>query len=242
MRVAALILVTAATACGYAPPASQIPTTLDPVARLRYSCDEDVTFPPEALEGAAGAEHANDPAAEALRAHVGGAMGLETESLPKAGWRLAARSDDSALYLAPDPSVEAGWVSVTARRGDDGRWSVTGWGGCQPQVAFDGLGIGTWQLDPIAPPPNVETTVLSVLVTERACASGRTSAGRIMPPLVIERPDAVVVIFAIRPIVAHSATCPGNPAVPTTVALPASLGDRRLLDGAFLPPRPPAAP
>jgi hypothetical protein len=95
----------------------------------------------------------------------------------------------------------------------------------------------TWGIAPgqeIGP----ETTSFVALVTERECASGRSSEGRVVGPEIAATADAVVVSFAVRPL-GGAQECPGNPATPVEVRLDEPLGERRLLDGHRDPPAEP---
>jgi hypothetical protein len=106
------------------------------------------------------------------------------------------------------------------------------------RVLPEGLGEATWDLaagQSIGP----ETTTFEALVTERDCASGQPSEGRIVGPNVLPIEGQVLVTFAVRPLGGDVQTCQGNPATRATVTLPEPLGDRRLLDGSTLPPREP---
>ena len=96
----------------------------------------------------------------------------------------------------------------------------------------------TWALDPdeaIGP----GTTEFTAWVTEQGCASGQSSAGRIVGPDIQTSTDAVVITFRVRPLSDNVVTCPGHPPAPVSVELPQPLGDRRLLDGGREPPQEP---
>ena len=82
---------------------------------------------------------------------------------------------------------------------------------------------------------------LDALVTELACAGGRSADGRVVEPWVAADPEQVVVVFAV---VASEGvqTCPSNPASRVTVDLGEPLGNRRLLDGGRFPAGDPAQP
>jgi hypothetical protein len=156
-------------------------------------------------------------------------------------WRMAGHDETGFLFLARDDRfAETGWLSIEAER-RDGRWSAS-MGGCDPRrvIAAD-IGVADWWLDPAFPAPGPDATELHVLALERACASGRPPDGRIADPEIAYTPSSVAVTIGVRRSTGdHS--CPGNPAVPLTVALPEPLGDRTLLDGSRLPPHPPTIP
>jgi hypothetical protein len=94
-----------------------------------------------------------------------------------------------------------------------------------------------------APAPDADLSPSAVeidlLVNERACASGQDAEGRIAPPGVEYRDDAVVVTIRVIPKPGPQ-TCPSNPDTPYTLTLDEPLGDRELLDGGEDPPAPPA--
>jgi hypothetical protein len=101
---------------------------------------------------------------------------------------------------------------------------------------LNGLSNGDWILDPEAPAPQPPDTQFVALVTERECASGKSSAGRIMAPSIIYEKDRILLIFAVRPPQGAVQTCQGNPATPYLIHLDQPIGDRRLLDGGSYPP------
>ena len=82
------------------------------------------------------------------------------------------------------------------------------------------------------------TTQFTAMVTERSCASGRSSEGRIIGPQVDVRDATVVVTFAVRPLEGDQ-ECPGNPPTAVIVRLEVPRGDRALLDGGREPPAEP---
>lgn len=98
-------------------------------------------------------------------------------------------------------------------------------------------GEASWALSPdseITP----ETTEFVAMVTERACASGQSSEGRVVGPEITYADDAVTVTFGVRPRGANQ-DCPSNPPTAVAVTLSEPLGERRLLDGGSDPPREP---
>ncbi len=98
-------------------------------------------------------------------------------------------------------------------------------------------GEATWAFSPdseITP----ETTEFVAMVTERACAGGQSSEGRVVGPEITYADDTVTVTFGVRPR-GGAQTCPSNPPTAVAVTLSEPLGDRRLLDGGSDPPREP---
>jgi hypothetical protein len=71
-----------------------------------------------------------------------------------------------------------------------------------------------------------------------ACASGQSSAGRIVGPDIQVSGDEIVVTFGVRAPLG-AATCQSNPPTRVAVHLPEALGDRLLLDGGHQPPEEP---
>jgi hypothetical protein len=109
--------------------------------------------------------------------------------------------------------------------------------GCAVLAPADQAGPATWAL-PEGFTIGVETTEFLALVTERACASGQSSEGRIVGPQIETDDTSVVVTFGVRPLPGDQA-CPGNPATMVEVELDEPLGHRTLLDGGRQPTREP---
>jgi hypothetical protein len=104
----------------------------------------------------------------------------------------------------------------------------------QPEIPGE---TATWTFAPgqeIGP----DTTEFVAMVTERNCASGQSSEGRIVGPMVDAHNDRVVVTFEVRPLGGEQ-TCPGNPPTAVTVRLGEAPGPRPLLDGGREPPSEP---
>ena len=80
------------------------------------------------------------------------------------------------------------------------------------------------------------TTTLHLLVTQGGCASGRSGVERMLKPEVIE--SATEIRVAMGVIKGWGGRCPSNPFVPITIKLAAPIGQRKIVDGLFLPPRP----
>ena len=109
-------------------------------------------------------------------------------------------------------------------------------GACSGMPIGEG-GPATWAHDPAAE-ISPDTTAFTAWVTERSCASGQSSAARIIGPDVQVSTEAIEVTFRVRRLTGSQA-CPGNPPTPVTVTLPEPLGDRMLLDGGREPPQEP---
>jgi hypothetical protein len=202
---------------------------------LRYTCGK-FPFGPDILTRVGQAELADNPEPAALRAHLA-QEGPDIDFLPDGGWILAGIDATSAEYVTVGGDLGMKTVTLDA---EGAAWRVTGWGDCQARrVLPAGLGDADWVLAPDQPPIGPETRSFDVLVTERSCASGQSSEGRIAGPDILEVNDLLLVTFAVRPLEGDQ-NCPSNPATRVTVDLGEPLGDRTLRDGGALPPRDPA--
>ena len=95
-------------------------------------------------------------------------------------------------------------------------------------------GAATWARDPGAD-VGPDSTEFIAWVTERACASGQSSADRIVGPEIRVSEDDIAVTFNVRSLLS-AGTCQSNPPSRVVVRLPEPLGDRLLLDGGREPP------
>ena len=236
----ALVAVLAACDAGPSPSGSESsgPGSSRPVdvTALRYACGR-FAFGADILTRVGQAELADNPAAAALRAHLA-QDGPDIDFLPDAGWILAGMDATAAEFVTVDGDLGMKTVTVGT---ESGTWRVTGWGDCQARrVLPAGLGDADWALAPDQPALGPDTRSFDALVTERDCASGKSSEGRIAGPDILQAGDLLLVTFAVRPLPGGAQTCQGNPATRVTVHLDAPLGDRRMRDGGALPPRDPA--
>jgi len=193
----------------------------------------DFEMSADVLRESANAELAPDAPALALREFVATPEAASLE-LPMSGWRRVAVSAQSVTFLAHGP---AGWVTATVTPADDGSWQFWEGGSCPLRIRLpEDLGFATWRLDP-ADLPTPEDLTVTVLVTEIACASGRPSFGRLMPPVVLAAEDAVTIAFAVRKRPGGQ-DCPSNPEARVVIQLAEPLGNRRLFDGSTFPAQP----
>ena len=203
---------------------------------VQFTCGR-FPFGAEMLDRDGTDESAANPAAAALREHLAKDT-PDIDFLPDHGWSLAGMDADGAEFVIAEGDL--GMKVVEVHAADLGPWIVTGWGDCQPQrVLPPGLGEGSWTVDPAASRPGAETQTFTALVTERDCASGQSSEGRVVGPDILEVGDEVLVTFAVRPLGGDAQSCQGNPPTRVVVDLGEPLGDRQLLDGGTLPPRDP---
>ncbi|MEO8184367.1 MAG: hypothetical protein ABI895_36580 [Deltaproteobacteria bacterium] len=145
-------------------------------------------------------------------------------------WLILRETGDQVLLVHQD---EEGVSFMTVNRvGGAWRWSGSQRGGPCPLYYLmpEGLHAVDWRLDPEAPPDPGETR-LKVLITERECVSGVYVGGRLRGPQVVMTEDAVRIAFAAVPPAGNAFTCPSNPETAVTVELPASLGDREIIEG-----------
>ena len=218
------------------PTASASPAAaLDP---LRYTCGGH-PFTLDVLDQRAGAEGGDHPAAMALRMFLAESH-PEAEILPDEGWLLVGLDEQEASFIARvegDPP----FVEAAAARAPGG-WRVRGWGQCRPRAAFDGANGATWVFDPNVPPAGPSDRRFSALVTEVECASGRSSEGRVLPPVIVYRPEEILVAFAVRPPRGDAGDCQSNPATRVVVELDEPIAGRRLVDAGVFPPHDPTHP
>jgi hypothetical protein len=210
-------------------PSVELP--LDPGA-LGITCGDDIVFHPSLLGAPGNAQNDPDPAAAALRAEITGA-GADLR-LPRSGWVRVAQVADKVQFVAPNPAGDGWFVVGLALR--DGGWTLDLKGDCKPEVVLPvGVVRAEWRLDPAFPEPAAGDRQIHVLIRERACASGQSPEGRVLPPIVASSQTAMTIAILVtsRP---GGQDCPGNPEFPMTVDLPEPLGGRPLLDGAVFPP------
>lgn len=146
-----------------------------------------------------------------------------------AGWRRVYESPNHVLLVA-DPGPIA--VSV---RGSGDVWGWAGSGGCVLSMTDPlGLSIAPWRLDPEA---ETDPEEIAVLVSNAECSSGQPPGDRILPPVVAESDESVVVTIFVEPVTGDQ-DCQGSPPSPYTIVLDRPLADRELLDGGQYPPAP----
>lgn len=133
-----------------------------------------------------------------------------------------------------------GWFE-NLRLGDspsEGRsaWMLKAHSRCDLRRVPEGLTAAEIALDPAHPAPTPSSRQVELLVTEQACASGRSAVGRVRAT-VEKTSDEVRLIIGVARSDAMSNDCQGNPATPFTADLGEPLGDRTLIDATVYPPR-----
>lgn len=151
-------------------------------------------------------------------------------------WYLLSRMGGHAQFATGYPP--AGYISMELE-GD--RWVATGSGGgtCEPvSLLPDGLAELSWMLDSAYPPPGPDDTTLHLIVNRVDCSSGAPVGDQLVGPEVDERGDQLLVALAVERMPPGSYNCVGTMGEPVEITLPVPLGDRELVDGRYLPPRP----
>jgi hypothetical protein len=203
-------------------------------------------FPPAVLAEPLGALDPEDSAAAALLAHLtaraasskrSARMPWSREASPPPapasleGWRQLARTEDEVLFARGLPPRML--TAALRRTGRRRTWTFLGSSAARPiRATRDGIRASSWRFDPTHEPAPDET-VLRVLVTEQAYASGQRANGRVLPPeIYVDAQELVLTIF-ITPERGFQNGTP-NRETPVRIALPHPVGSRRLIDGALL--------
>lgn len=171
--------------------------------------------------------------------------GRSVPTLDPEEWFVVSQTEDLVILMSAVIHQEVLQVDETAgqpthelltiRRGD-GAWALESWTGCRLEEIIEGLDSADIALDP-AFPLTAESTQLHLLVTERACNSGRDAEGRIQLVVLNEFADNIEVQVGIVP-PEGAQECPGNPPTPFVVELSAPLGDRPVHSLTYADPTP----
>ena len=158
-----------------------------------------------------------------------------TPIFPVNEWKKLAETPTLAFFALTkartDEQIALLYVRVQVV---DGNWQATDWGECSPRVVLGaGIGPAEWELGQRVGP---STTEFVVNVQELRCSSGRSPAGRIVPPEIVLDRDSVTVTFGVRPRPGGQ-DCQGAPSAPYRVRLSEPLGNRELRDGGVFPAR-----
>lgn len=196
----------------------------------RYRCS-DFPFDPMIVDLHPGtAERHDNPIAAALRGHLQGPG--EPGVLPGSGWHLVGSDGNRAEFVVRS---NHGYAAVSLDRSDADGWAVTSWGDCEPSLVMPGgAPAADWELDlDVAPDPTA--TSITVLVSERGCASGKPPGGRIVGPLIVAEAHVIHIAFGVKPLPGDQ-ECQGSPPARVVVDLGEPLGDRKLSDFGIWPP------
>jgi hypothetical protein len=100
-----------------------------------------------------------------------------------------------------------------------------------PAISPSGeVGAASWWVDPAELPLDPATTIIPAVLVERACASGMSPEGRVLPPAIEYGADEIVITVSVEPREGDQ-DCQGNPEFPLRIQLSEPLGDRTLVDG-----------
>jgi hypothetical protein len=180
-------------------------------------------------------------------ADLGGEGAFFEEFVDRNSWFVADQSSSTRLLFGePNEPNEGSSPNGDPLLGDtlyayaslelrDGRWAPSGWGDCRIELEADGWGNARFILDPTVR-PDPQSTTLSVLATETACASGQAPRGRDVRAVVVGQTDeAVSIVILVEPPTGFQ-TCPSNPSFEFRVDLGSPLADRTILDASVYPP------
>jgi hypothetical protein len=185
-----------------------------------------IPFPRSALSGAPGQLNPDDPEVAVLLERI---PGQDPESLKD--WRLLARNDTEVLFGRGQPPH---LVTVAVRQeGRHQRWTYVASNLVDTlRAARDGIRASSWRLDPEYE-PQADDTVLRVLVTEQAFASGQKADSRVLPPDIHLDAEQLVLTVFVTPRRGYQ-TGSRAPEAPIRVVLPEPLGSRNVIDGAVV--------
>jgi hypothetical protein len=207
---------------------------------FEYHCDE-VAVPLEALERGVTADRLGADGQEALR-------GLEVPPIDPAEWIVVEESSERVMLLRElDEPDDRGagdhrthemlgieWVDAP-NLDPSPTWMYTRGNTCALRTDLGGLDAADVTLDPANPTEPTDAAV-HLLVTERACASGKAADGRVRLVEIVEGTETVDVVVGVEPQSGEHA-CPSNPPTPFVVELTEPLGDRVVRDAGVHPHR-----
>ncbi len=217
------------------PPSSAAPspssTAAGPDLTGRLTCAgySEINVPANVLDQPPNAELGSSVQAQALHAFL---TTPPQSGFPTQGWRVVSTASTRVDYLAPGRD---GWSFVSVEDIENqGGWQASEYGRCDLRVALpQGFGFASWEIDPDHP-TQPDATSLTLLATERACASGKSMAGRLEAPIVLYAPDTVTIALVVRA-EPGGQDCQGNSPEPVLVDLSEPLGSRSLFDGSSYP-------
>lgn len=197
------------------------------------TCSGNGQFPLSALDAIAPLAEA-DPGgiAEAIESFLGNEEG---QFWPQEGWHILHQTPDAALLVAKGDDGMA-FMNVT-NDGTGWKWAGSSFGGASCPLEFvypESVNAVAWVLDPAGPSLTDESVEVAVILNEMPCVDGREIGDRLLPAEIVMTDTHVFMAFAAKRPPGDFFTCPGNPATPYVVELPAPLGDRTLMPGVEL--------
>jgi len=191
------------------------------------SCnDEPPSFPISALDNL-------EPLTETASPEIVAAIDpLPREVFPNDGWAVLTE-DSSIVTLIRVDGGNAAFVTFRKTNAGLALDGGSGSGPCALRTTLPaGLNLVEWSLDP-AQPANPDASVVEVLATERACASGQPIGDRLLGPQIIET-DTEILIALTAIAQAGNQTCPANPSKRVLVQLSQPIGTRVIRDGTVI--------
>jgi hypothetical protein len=156
-------------------------------------------------------------------------------------WFVAAHSRGTLTLFgvprespAADDGSRPGYAYASLTSGGQG-WVPRGWGQCRIEVTAPGWGNARFVLDPEAE-PDPDSSTVSLLAWETACANGQAPDGRDVEPVIVAAAEGSVSIVVLVEPVRGDAVCPSNPGFPLQVELGEPLGRRVIIDASVDPP------
>ena len=140
--------------------------------------------------------------------------GEEGAFWPQEGWRVLEIVEGEQVQVVHPGTPESPSLAFMSAT-----WSTDGWrwsGASRSDACVlvvepspDGGTVVDWEIDPAAEPLDPDTTTLSLLATERGCASGQAMGDRLHDPDVTFTDDAVLIRLTTEPRDGGQ-ECPGN--------------------------------
>ncbi|MEM9465600.1 MAG: hypothetical protein AAGA90_09505 [Actinomycetota bacterium] len=159
--------------------------------------------------------------------------------VPADGWTTIERTDAVATFARFEEGPAGFFARTHSFENTVAGWTIAGEGAgrCELRIpAPTGVAYMDVGLDP-EQPIDPESTRLHLVVSQQACAGGRSGVENMYPPEVVETETEIRIAIAVIPPEGPQ-ECPDNPADPVEVELDAPIGDRTILDGLRVPATP----
>lgn len=142
-------------------------------------------------------------------------------------------NEERVLVISVDEETGAPMGTAYWHRNERWSWNTTSH---LTTARHPGQGEAVWRLQ-TGCRLDGNAVELPVAVTELACTGATPCDDRLLPPIVDDLPEALVLTFSVMPLPPGNYTCPGNPPALVDVSLPTPIGDRAILDGHYWPAR-----